>query len=62
MAFNIVWFDVPSQRRCSGRVPTEKVVLTGGLPVYSTGAFEDTWVAWLQNEREARLLAEASPQ
>ena len=39
-----------------------KVVLTGDFPVYSTGDFEDTGFAWLQIEREARSLAEASPQ
>ena len=26
------------------------------------GVFEDTWSSWLQSEREARCLAEASPQ
>ena len=39
-----------------------KVVLTGDFPVYSTGDFEDTGSLWLQIEREARSLAEASPQ
>ena len=39
-----------------------KVVLTGGFPVYSMGDFEDTGSSWLQIEREARPLAEASPQ
>ncbi len=42
--------------------PAVKVVLTGDLPVYSTGDFEDAGVSWLQSEREARPLAEASPQ
>ena len=32
------------------------------LPVYITGDFEDMGPSWLQIEREARLLAEASPQ
>ena len=32
------------------------------VPVYSTGDFEDTGFSWLQIEREARSLAEASPQ
>ncbi len=42
--------------------PAVVVVLTGGFPVYSTGDFEDTGSSWLQIEREARPLAEASPQ
>ena len=42
--------------------PAVKVVLTGDFPVYSTGDFEDTRFSWLQIEREARPLAEASPQ
>ncbi len=42
--------------------PAVKVVLTGDFPVYSTGDFEDTRSSGLQVEREARSLAEASPQ
>ncbi len=32
------------------------------VPVYSTGDFGDTGSSWLQIEREARSLAEASPR
>ncbi len=42
--------------------PAVIVVFAGDFPAYSTGEFEDTWFSWLQIQREARSLAEASPQ
>jgi len=40
-----------------------KVVFAGDFwPAYTTGDFGDTGSSWLQIEREARPLAEASPQ